>query len=90
MRVQETDLPPSDHAVSLSAHDRAYCLMPLQLVTKPKDRRTIARQQQAALDRQARARETGNQNPDDLDAAAAAEVLQWECPVNWVRIDPDG
>ena len=90
VRVQETDLPPSDHAVSLSAHDRAYCLMPLQLVTKPKDRRTIARQQQAALDRQARARETGNQNPDDLDAAAAAEVLQWECPVNWVRIDPEG
>ena len=36
VRVQEADLPPSDHAVSLSAHDRAYCLMPLQLVTKPR------------------------------------------------------
>ena len=89
VRVQETDLPPSDHAVSLSAHDRAYCLMPLQLVTKPKDRRTIARQQQAALDRQQRAIEEGAVNPDDLDAAAAAEVLQWECPVQWVRVDPE-
>ena len=90
VRVQETDLPPSDHAVSLSAHDRAYCLMPLQLVTKPKDRRTIARQQQAALDRQQRAIEEGIVNPESLDAAAAAEVLQWECPVQWVRVDPEG
>jgi transcription initiation factor TFIID subunit 2 len=90
VRVQEADLPPSDHAVSLSAHDRAYCLMPLQLVTKPKDRRTIARQQQAALDRQQRAIEEGGANPRSLDAAAAAEVLQWECPVQWVRVDPEG
>ena len=75
--------------MSLSAHDRARCLMPLQLVTKPKDRRTIARQQQAALDRQQRAIEEGAVNPDDLDAAAAAEVLQWECPVQWVRVDPE-
>ena len=89
VRVQEADLPPSDHAVSLSAHDRAYCLMPLQLVTKPKDRRTIARQQQAALDRQQRAIEEGGLNPRSLDAAAAAEVLQWECPVQWVRVDPE-
>ena len=64
--------------------------MPLQLVTKPKDRRTIARQQQAALDRQQRAIEEGIVNPESLDAAAAAEVLQWECPVQWVRVDPEG
>ena len=90
VRIQENDLPPSDHAVSLSAHDRAYVLMPLQLVTKPKDRRTIARQQAAALNRQQKAREEGVANPDSLDAMAAAEVLQWECPVSWVRVDPEG
>ena len=90
VRIQENDLPPSDHAVSLSAHDRAYVLMPLQLVTKPKDRRTIARQQEAAMRRQKQAMEAGKENPDNLDAMAAAEVLQWECPVSWVRVDPEG
>ena len=43
--AQENDLPPSDHVVSLGAV--SWQLMELQLVTKPKDRRTIARQQQA-------------------------------------------
>ena len=34
--------------------------------------------------------EEGGANPRSLDAAAAAEVLQWECPVQWVRVDPEG
>ena len=42
------------------------------------------------MDRQQRAIEEGIVNPESLDAAAAAEVLQWECPVQWVRVDPEG
>ena len=40
--------------------------------------------------RQKQAMEAGKENPDNLDAMAAAEVLQWECPVSWVRVDPEG
>ena len=79
--MQENDLPPSDHVVSLGAV--SWQLMELQLVTKPKDRRTIARQQQAALSRQQQALEVFSQDSSAAAASVSVEVLQWECPVQW-------